>query len=159
MWKVKMNSRTNLIVSISFILFCCEKKTSDLTKYLEQVHHCNKVCKYTALIFLPQNSCSGCLSKILDFLNNQERIPDSMQIIIAGYNMPEIKELQRRLKVRRNAYFIDLKYQYVQYEIFDANTAFWIKYNEDNSTKLYTLDANTLDINLFALQKEMEQTR
>lgn len=145
------------VLAVLCILTGCKTGKSPLNDYLVQVHNHKNPERYKILIFLPQNSCSSCLSKITDFLNKQESMHKNMGIVIAGHNQPEISSIRNTLIWGKDVLLTDIKYKYLQYNLSDDNGAFWLERKEDGSIQAYSLEASMLAVNLFALRKAMER--
>lgn len=147
-----------IIIVIFFLSISCniqqnEKQSSDISKYLQEIHKIENIVGNPILIFIPISSCSFCQKEAIRFLHQQRDIPENVFIIIAGLNNAEITPYKQQLRKFRVHLLVDKGYQYNKYKALVGNEPFYAYLDDKKTVKKTEINAGNYNFVLPHLEK------
>lgn len=147
-----------IIIAIVFFSISCniqqnESQSSDLSKYLQEIHKLENNVENPILIFIPISSCSFCQKEAIRFLYQQRDMPKNVFIIIAGLNNAEIAPYKHQLSKFKVNLLVDKGYQYNKYRALVGNEPFYVYLDDKKTVKKTEINAENYNFVLLQLEK------
>lgn len=134
-------NKINLIIFVSLLLFCCKNNVSDnFESYYQSTFNRHLESEKDLYLFLPSNSCSSCIDKLIFLLSKNKRTNNIHLIFV--YKSKAFFNNKKKL-LESYDLVLDKKLIAVEHEIIDGFKPVLMEYKNHKLINVLEVDVSS----------------